>query len=443
MNDKNRNSILLSAIFITALLMAAVHFIPDQKLTLFPDADGRFYLTIRHLPNGELSSQWANDEHTAFTCRNPEGLDTSYFPCGFTIDLNQGVGNGINLSRYSHVNLHINYEGSANKLRIAMRNFNPIYSTPKDHNSTKFNAIHLHAKELNRELSLPLSSFTVADWWLLNYNIPFELSAQEINNVVAFTIDFDNTITSGDHYFEINKVEFQGQRISPEYWYLGILVVWMLGIFLYAIARLIQLHKQTQYDVEIINQLSNTNEELVKETNKFRHLSTVDPLTQLYNRFGIDQVVGSLSGANPNHTESSITYTVLIIDLDHFKQINDRLGHAAGDLVLQHVSNVIRSNIRSEDYVGRWGGEEFLIIMPNASKELGLAMAEYIRHALAREPSPISDEVITASFGVSQRASNEDFASCFKRADDALYQAKARGRNCSVVAADPTTNQPA
>src|SRR5690606_1824406 len=116
-----------------------------------------------------------------------------------------------------------------------------------------------------------------------------------VTNAVSITIDFGAPEQPRTHQFLIEKFELRGEWISIEHWYLGILCLWMIGIFIYAIKKLIDLNAQTRQDINIINQLSNTNKQLREETNKFRRLSTVDPLTQLYNRFGIDQIVASLA----------------------------------------------------------------------------------------------------------------------------------------------------
>jgi diguanylate cyclase (GGDEF)-like protein len=211
----------------------------------------------------------------------------------------------------------------------------------------------------------------------------------------------------------------------------------MLGIFIYAITKLIQLRQQTKHDVKIINELSSNNEQLQLETDKFRRLSTVDPLTQAYNRFGIDQIVATLMIFNKEKDEhkNAPDFALMIIDIDHFKRINDRRGHDAGDRVLQNISGIISKGIRAQDFLGRWGGEEFIVIMPSTRKEFAIALAEKIRlmiYDTTFEPdNPLS---VTASFGISDKLDDEDFATTFKRADKALYEAKAQGRNCCVIA---------
>jgi diguanylate cyclase (GGDEF)-like protein len=435
MNDKSFNSILLAAILVTILLVVGVHFMPDRRLVLIPNPASSLLLLTEQFPDGTLSSEWINEEHTGWKCNYPENFKRNYFPCGLTLDLSTFTNRGKDLSRYENLIIHMNYSGSANKVRIAIRNFNPAYSHIDDRNSTKFNAVHLHAKDLNKEHNLALSAFAVADWWLTQYNIPLPHAAAEFTNATAITVDFGEPEKPGTHTFLIEKLELRGEWVKVEHWYLGILCLWMLGIFTYAIGKLIALNAQTQHDTQIINQLSNTNEQLREETNKFRRLSTVDPLTQLYNRFGIDQIIASLSGHGYLETSTAPKYALIIIDIDHFKHINDERGHDTGDLVLQQVAKTIQTHLRAGDYVGRWGGEEFIVIMPGSSKTSAMEMAETIREAIVTTPNNLGAPLlVSASFGVSERNEDEDFASCFKRADNALYKAKAQGRNRCVYA---------
>lgn len=435
MNDKNFNTVLLASILITLALVIGVHFLPDKRLLLLPDNSARLYLLIQPLPDGTASSEWTNEQHSAWKCTYPEGYKIDYFPCSFTLDMSKSANTGMDLSGFSHINLHLNYTGNSNKVRIAIRNYNDFYSKPSDNNSTKFNAIQIHTSELNKELHLSLSSFAAADWWLSQYNIPLSRSAPEINNAMALTIDFGEPVQPGVHSFELNKIELQGEWIATEHWYLGILILWLGSIFIYAIKRLIELNAQTRHDTQVINQLSSTNEQLKEETNKFRRLSTVDPLTQLYNRFGIDQIIASLAGNSYLNTPHTPNYSLLVADIDHFKRINDQRGHDTGDVVLQQVAKIIQTHLRAGDYVGRWGGEEFIVIMPGASKKTAMAMAEMIRDAIFSTPCDLEKPLsVSASFGVSERLPDEDFASCFKRADNALYKAKEQGRNCCVYA---------
>jgi len=119
---------------------------------------------------------------------------------------------------------------------------------------------------------------------------------------------------------------------------------------------------------------------------------------------------------------------IAMIDVDHFKKYNDTYGHLEGDLVLKKLGNVLRRCVREQDTVIRFGGEEFSVIMPGSTLEESRVMAERVRKAIAEERFP--NQGITVSIGVSSRSGEDDIDTLLKRADEALYDAKANGRNC-------------
>ena len=160
-------------------------------------------------------------------------------------------------------------------------------------------------------------------------------------------------------------------------------------------------------------------------------LSVIDQLTGLYNRRymnnQLEQLMQrSLMGGRP--------VSVLMADIDHFKAVNDTYGHDAGDEVLQEMAKRLKTNSRVMDVVCRPGGEEFMVIMPDTPGDLACAAAERIRRSVAAEPFVVSGGAreisITLSAGVSTiRGASDTIADLIKRADTALYQAKAAGRN--------------
>ncbi|MGF1472843.1 MAG: GGDEF domain-containing protein [Rubrobacteraceae bacterium] len=121
--------------------------------------------------------------------------------------------------------------------------------------------------------------------------------------------------------------------------------------------------------------------------------------------------------------------SMIFFDLDHFKQINDTYGHQFGDQTLQQVAHVVESRLRSSDRLGRWGGEEFVILSPDTNLEQATVLAERVREELETQPSHSSTPSPTASFGVVQYHDGEDIETFLKRADEALYHSKSQGRN--------------
>jgi len=125
---------------------------------------------------------------------------------------------------------------------------------------------------------------------------------------------------------------------------------------------------------------------------------------------------------------------LIIMDIDHFKKINDKHGHSTGDEVLRAIGQLLTSTTRSFDTVARWGGEEFLLLCPHTNAHTALIIAEKIRLHISDLIIPGHEEMqVTASFGVSSIAAKESFVDAFKRADEALYLAKSEGRNRCMV----------
>ncbi len=153
-----------------------------------------------------------------------------------------------------------------------------------------------------------------------------------------------------------------------------------------------------------------------------------DPLTDILNRRGFDLVAEKLFS---NRAPDIRPFAVLMMDLDHFKRINDTLGHEVGDRVLQAFSRVLGKTLREEDVFARLGGEEFVALLPNCGCDEGFRAAERLRAALKAEmPEP----PLTVSVGISCGDGGATLTDLMRRADTALYRAKAEGRDRSVIA---------
>lgn len=158
-------------------------------------------------------------------------------------------------------------------------------------------------------------------------------------------------------------------------------------------------------------------------------LSVTDPLTRLYNRRHIDQFLRTrLYTLTHNSTDGSpIPFCLAILDLDHFKHINDTHGHLHGDRVLKQMSHLLLHNLRSTDIVGRWGGEEFILLFPNTDCDTALATLERLRETVANTHFPPAGR-LTISAGLAC-STHTPLESLVEQADRALYQAKYSGRN--------------
>jgi diguanylate cyclase (GGDEF)-like protein len=166
---------------------------------------------------------------------------------------------------------------------------------------------------------------------------------------------------------------------------------------------------------------------------RLEHLSHHDALTGLLNRRAIEYL---LDREDQRLQRFGDPYSVLLIDIDHFKRINDRLGHAAGDAVLCAVARTLQIKAREVDRVARYGGEEFCVLLPHTLHEGALQAAERLREAVAQTSIPWNDELISVSISTGLACAaeaGESLQSLLTRTDEALYQAKGEGRNRVVA----------
>ncbi|MEM9601879.1 MAG: GGDEF domain-containing protein [Pseudomonadota bacterium] len=159
-----------------------------------------------------------------------------------------------------------------------------------------------------------------------------------------------------------------------------------------------------------------------------------DPLTQVMNRASLEQALPREISLAQRHRAS---LSLLVIDLDHFKTINDTHGHLVGDSILVKIANTIRSCLRSTDLVYRYGGDEFVVCLPSTRLGAAVDVAERIRASVSRLQSEIDGLTLSVTIGATEVGENCVLETLFERADTALYEAKRRGRNCVECVAAP------
>ena len=147
---------------------------------------------------------------------------------------------------------------------------------------------------------------------------------------------------------------------------------------------------------------------------KVKITANIDMLTRVLNRRGCEEILSELKN-----------YSLLLIDIDHFKNINDTYGHDVGDKILETLGEVLKKSVRAGDIVCRWGGEEFLVILPDTSIKEAVKIAEKIRKKV--KENSFDNVKITVSIGIA--AFEGDFEKAFKKADENLYKAKKSGRD--------------
>jgi len=175
-------------------------------------------------------------------------------------------------------------------------------------------------------------------------------------------------------------------------------------------------------------------DELRRRNDELDQMSRVDALTGLFNRRHLEEHLARLA---EDARRSGTPLAVVVIDVDHFKRVNDTYGHGGGDVVLRRVADCLRGATRGDEIVGRWGGEEFLVVLPHTAADEAATAAERVRAAVAREVITLDGERVSVTISAGCAAGpRHDVATLVDLADAALYRAKQEGRNRVEVAPD-------
>lgn len=232
-----------------------------------------------------------------------------------------------------------------------------------------------------------------------------------------------------DTYFLENNDSFLTCLLyeEPQEMWMRTLVVIVVTLF----AFIAQLLLKRQKKIEILLRRHQLElESIVEErTHKLIKIASLDPLTEIYNRRKFSEVLDEQIQISRRYKNP---LSLLLCDLDSFKNINDKYGHQMGDDVLIKFASIVKNNLRITDFYARWGGEEFIMLLPQTYLDEAKIVAEKIRITVS-EFKFAETFHLTVSFGITIYYENENPESIIKRADDALYSAKATGRNRTVI----------
>lgn len=257
------------------------------------------------------------------------------------------------------------------------------------------------------------------------------------NNVIAYAgVGFDMKVLK-DNYTQ-NMLKFVSVEILSLLLLFSILFIITKKIFK-PFGKIIQITEEINkgnYHIEnqktkilefskIMESIILMSEAIKRREEDLLELSTIDKLTQIYNRLKIDDILRIEIDIS---TRCKCSLSLIMVDIDNFKDVNDTFGHEAGDVVLNEIALVLKNNIRETDFIGRWGGEEFLIICTATSLEEAAILANKIREQVEKYRYSVTSSQ-TASFGVAALIEGEDSKSVFIKVDKALYKAKKLGRN--------------
>lgn len=411
----------LLAVLLTVLVIVAHQYLPPKVLPLYPDGE-RLSWIYGPEQQGEPSADWIDRDNSYFWC-NYAANDP--YSCGWSFNLGPDRLTGLDLSDFDGFNILIHHQGESPRVRPYLRNYDPAYSSPETFDVTsKVMSTAIRTQNLNEPIYVRLSEFSVAEWWITEFDIAREHYAPSLENVIVFGFDFN---VPGRNEIRIEKIEAVGERIKAETLYFGIILFWMTVIVIEVLSRFYLAHKKSQADDLRINRLAKEYAKLEIQKQVFEELSTTDVLTGILNRAGVQRFLRKIYTDDRDGRQMGL----LLADIDHFKNINDRFGHDVGDRVIKAVAEILSKNTRQSDIIGRWGGEEFILLCPEMPESFLPIFAEKLRESIEQHIFDNHDQPInlTISVGATLISPNESFEDAFKRVDTALYQAKNSGRN--------------
>jgi diguanylate cyclase (GGDEF)-like protein len=353
---------------------------------------------------------------------------------------------GIDLSRYDTMRLWVTATGpeAQQRVRIYMRNFDPKYSKVNLPESQKVNQLIYEPSQYPAGYEVPLSRFTVSQWWIDEHPMTLDLEAPDFRNITTLSFSTGPRVEPGPHSIHIDRIELHGKLISPSRFRLGIIAVWMLSVFAWLVVDGLLTRNQLRLSAASQNSLQRLNESLRLETRSLAEIARTDPLTGALNRKGL---ADELMRLVRSEGDATFPMSLVFIDIDHFKRVNDAHGHDTGDKVIRGLAQLVRSAVQRDDLFARWGGEEFLLVFRETPGLEGRNIAERLRERISSAHWPDGLRV-TCSFGVAEWHRGEDLAEGIKRADEAMYRAKQEGRDrveieLTVAAIDAPESQSA
>ncbi|MFL6661201.1 MAG: GGDEF domain-containing protein [Rhizobacter sp.] len=363
------------------------------------------------------------DGKLVLDCDIRAGYEWPY--CELGVDLER-TPHGIDLTRYDTVRLWIGYAGPEpeQQVRFFIMNFNPAYSKLDVAESSKVHEI-FYDPSRHDPLEVRLSQFTVASWWSNEHSIPIEHAGLEMNNVTAVQVATGGKVVPGAHRITVERIEFHGKWVAAGTFRLAIIGIWLMAALVVLVTDGVLTRRALLASRRGHLSLQRIHDALRLQSESFERLARRDPLTGLLNRRGLGDELLRLAKRRDG---ALFPLSLVFMDIDHFKQINDRHGHALGDRVLREFAQVVRADIQRQDLYARWGGEEFVLVCPLTEPHEARRIAERLRQRVAAREW--ADGIyVTCSFGVAESAAGEDLADAVARADAAMYRAKQLGRN--------------
>ena len=351
-----------------------------------------------------------------------EGYPYPY--AGIKILLGDGKTKGWNLSHYDSIFVWVKPRGEGT-VRLYLRAYDAAFYREGDETSLKFNEVEFFPLEETYPAVFVPQEFRVAGWWVAQNEINVHKARVDLSNVPLIEIQTGTNAPLGYGTMEIRGLCFKGKKIAKLDLVTIIVAIWFVTFLIILIIRFFDYSRERAANKKKREELEKNLRALEIEKSEYEKSSKEDPLTGCLNRAGFSSV---LMREHENLVKNGSPVSFVILDIDHFKDVNDTWGHNVGDEVLVNLTKLIQGKIRNTDALVRWGGEEFVILCGDTPIQNAQFLAEKLRHAI-ETTQLIKQQVVTCSFGIAEMVAGEDPKRLFDRADKALYASKQGGRN--------------
>lgn len=394
---------------------------PDFPIHLIDDrgVGGKSIATFETTEKGSL-----------LTCN----LSTEYqWPfCEISVKLAEDTS-PVNVAKFKSLRVRMKVSGPGiQNVKTYLLNYGLEYSRPGNSNTRKINQVQYDPSKESYPLDIPLASFAVPPWWVNEMGLSPLQAAPELDRVTHLQIATGDYRSEGYHELLIESIELHGKWLSYGQVASVIIGLWVSFGFIILLNNVFSAQRSATTERKTKEVLQDINSALSIEKIELQEQANRDHLTGALNRMGLRSHLLHLIARN--HRDKS-RFSLIFIDLDHFKNINDTYGHDLGDQVLQDFAQLVEQKIRVQDFFGRWGGEEFVLLCPDTNLTQAQKVAESLRLTILTNKWSENLQ-LSASFGVAEIQKAEDISSLINRADSALYLAKSRGRNRVVLSTE-------
>ena len=407
----------LIAFLLSGLVVALYDYIPLHTVQIYPNEYAELSIFSDENEGGLSRATWIARQDSKFSCQVIPSNTAQY--CGASITWSEQNKKYYDLRKFEYFILDVKHQGNSENFVLN------IYHEPEGDSQlpVKYMGVNIGREELSTPVVINFRDIRVVDWWIRQNHISREQSHVELSNINAIGFAPTAPFSSGTDIIELRSLSVVGHYFSKQRLYGGLLIFWAVLLGIEALIHYLSLHSRITRAAKKLQVLADISAE-------YKVKAETDKLTGLCNREGLAQALQAIE-----QQERKNEYSLLLIDVDHFKRLNDEYGHDMGDRVLTELAVLLNRSVRADDLVCRWGGEEFIILFHyNVASDV-FHFAEKIRAEIGQATFADNRNLrITVSIGAAIMHDDEPFEFSFKRADKALYTAKNNGRNRIILA---------